>query len=71
MTVTLDPGVYSAFVLDDNGTWEQPSFLVPPGQTEADVMRVLLAERHASFYVCGLAPDPDAHLTDLRLLVWS
>jgi len=51
--------VYSAFILRDDQTWEQPSFSVPAGAKEDDIERALLA-RYGGFYVAGLQVDDDA-----------
>lgn len=51
--------VYSAFILHDDNTWEQPSFSVPHGAKESDIERALLA-RYGGFYVAGLQSDDDA-----------
>jgi len=51
--------VYSAFILHDNQSWEQPSFSVPAGAKEVDIEEALLA-KYGGFYVAGLQPDDDA-----------
>lgn len=56
----LKPGPYSAFVLFEDGTWEQPTYRVPEGWTENEVARALQAENRRVVYVAGISPDPDA-----------
>ena len=51
--------VFSAFILHDDQTWEQPSFSVPAGAQEADIEKALLAS-YGGFYVAGLQTDDDA-----------
>jgi hypothetical protein len=51
---------YSAFVLHDNQTWEQPTFSVPAGTPEGTITRALLA-RFGGFHVAGLQHDDDAN----------
>ena len=61
---------YSAFVLNEDGTWNQPSFRVPEGTPETLICQSLLRDRH-TFAVYGLQEDPDApehNISALKLL---
>jgi len=51
--------VYSAFILHEDQTWEQPSFSVPAGTPEPDINRALLA-KYDGFFIAGLQEDTDA-----------
>lgn len=65
----LEPGVYSVFVIEDNGTWSQPSYLVPAGWTENEVCRAVLAGHgRKAFLTVGFAPDPDCPERDAQEL---
>jgi len=55
----LEPGVYSAFVLDDHQTWEQPSFRISVRASESDVVAALL-KKHGGFHIACLHEDADA-----------
>ena len=56
---------YSAFLLEDGGTWDQPTFWVPAhvarlSDPDREIERALF--RHYGrryFYVCGIQEDPD------------
>ena len=60
--------VYSAFVLHDDGTWEQPSF---SAQATASEEKIELAVRrqYRGFYVAGLFPDPEVAEKDAEVLL--
>lgn len=47
-----------AFVLSDDGFWEQPNFWAPAGASDKEIENWLLT-RCPGFYVCGIQPDPD------------
>lgn len=51
-------GVYSAFVLRDDGTWTQPRFRLTRPATEAQI-KAALTRNHHNFYVTGLQGDDD------------
>lgn len=51
--------VFSAFVLSDDGTWEQPSFRVIGPKTEGAIVQALIATIHRAFIVYGLLEDSD------------
>lgn len=55
----LAPGVYSAFVLYDDGTWQQPSFSIGRPATEREIEAALTKPKRA-FYVAGLQEDSGA-----------
>ena len=65
----LEPGVYSAFVLSDDGMWEQPSFrLTRPSGEHA--VESALCDKYGGFFVAGLQEDTDAPedcVTDLEV----
>lgn len=62
-----EPGVYSAFVLRDDGTWTQPSFRLTAPATEEQIHAALIRDRD-SFYVAGLQADDNAGaVADLKL----
>jgi len=64
----LAAGAYSAFVLHENGTWEQPTYRVPAGWTENELRRALEAESRKVLRVTGICEDPDAPEDVLRSL---
>lgn len=64
--------VWSAFVLLDDGTWEQPSFKAPKHATEEQISLALLSSvGRRSFAVYGIAPDPDAPEESVRTDIWK
>jgi len=59
--------VYSAFILHEDQTWEQPSFSVPAEAKGDDIEKAILA-KYGGFYVTGLQVDNDAPEDKVRLL---
>ena len=60
--------VFSAFVLSDDQTWEQPSFRVIGPSTEDAIELALIEATHNAFIVYGLSEDPDAPECCVQLL---
>lgn len=58
-TKWLTGEVFSAFVLRDDGTWQQPSFRISRKATEAEIERALLRQ-YDGFIVYGLGDDSGA-----------
>ena len=54
----LKPGPYSIFVLSDNGTWIQPTYIVGTGWSEANLERYAEHD-NGGFYTAGLQRDDD------------
>lgn len=52
--------VYSAFVLSEDQTWEQPSFRVKGRRDELTIRDALVCATRRAFIVYGLQEDPDA-----------
>ena len=55
----MEPGPYSVFVLRDDGTWVQPTYLVGDGWTEERFGREAEA-RNGGFVYYGIGRDEDA-----------
>lgn len=52
--------VWSAFILNDNGTWRQPSFSAPSAMTAEDVEFELGRRlQRGEFYITGIDRDPE------------
>ena len=60
--------VFSAFVLSDDQTWEQPSFRVIGPRTEGAIAQALIQASRRAFVVYGLLEDPDAPEACIRHL---
>ena len=60
--------IFSAFVLSDDQTWEQPSFRVIGPRTEDAIERALTEATRSAFTVYGLQEDPDAPECCVQLL---
>ena len=52
--------IYSAFVLCDDQTWEQPSFRVKGRRDDRSIEQALIGAVYGAFIVYGLQEDPDA-----------
>ena len=51
---------WSCFVLNDNGTWTQPTYRLSHDMTEQEFSEAVLADfGHNDFLVVGIGPDED------------
>lgn len=60
--------VFSAFVLSDDQTWEQPSFRVIGPRTEGAIAQALIEATRRAFVVYGLSEDHEAPECCVQLL---
>jgi hypothetical protein len=60
-TTTLAPGIYTLFVLYENGIWEQPLYRIEgEGWTEHAIEAIAINANRKIFYACGVQEDRDA-----------
>jgi len=61
----LEPGLYSVFVLRDNGAWEQPTYRITEPMTEHD-FHIRAESDCRGFISFGVGDDNDCPEEDAR-----